>query len=155
MPRKERRDLARTWIQRVGLGGHENKYPHELSGGMRQRVAIARTLALRPRIILMDEPFGALDPETRYSMQELLIDLWRELAATVFFVTHSISEAAYLGDRVYLMASGPGRLVEEVKLPRPDESPIAVEARSDFREVVALLKEKIHGPAAKGRGSSD
>ncbi|HKH44276.1 MAG TPA: ABC transporter ATP-binding protein [Thermoanaerobaculia bacterium] len=155
MPRKERRELARTWIEKVGLGGHESKYPHELSGGMRQRVAIARTLALRPRIILMDEPFGALDPETRYSMQELLIGLWRELAATVFFVTHSISEAAYLGDRVYIMKSGPGRLEEEIKLPRPAESPIAVESRSDFREVVALLKEKIHGPAAKGRGSSD
>ena len=154
-PKKERRELARTWIEKVGLGGHESKYPHELSGGMRQRVAIARTLALRPRIILMDEPFGALDPETRYSMQELLIGLWRELAATVFFVTHSISEAAYLGDRVYIMKSGPGRLEEEIKLPRPAESPIAVESRSDFREVVALLKEKIHGPAAKGRGSSD
>jgi len=151
MAKKERRDLARTWIERVGLAGHESKYPHELSGGMRQRVAIARTLALHPRIILMDEPFGALDPETRYSMQELLIGLWRELEATVFFVTHSISEAAYLGDRVYLMKSCPGRLVEEVKLPRPEESPVAVEARADFREVVALLKEKIHGPTAGGR----
>ena len=73
---------------------------------------------------------------------------WRELAATVFFVTHSISEAAYLGDRVYIMKACPGRLVEEIKLPRPAESPIAVEARSDFRDVVALLKEKVHGPAA-------
>jgi NitT/TauT family transport system ATP-binding protein len=148
LPRAERRDLARSWIARVGLAGHEHKYPHELSGGMRQRVAIARTLVLRPKIILMDEPFGALDPETRYTMQELLIELWRELESTVFFVTHSIAEAAYLGDRVYLMASSPGRLVEEVKLPRPDESPIAVEARPDFREVVAMLKEKVHGPSA-------
>ena len=154
-PKNERRDLARTWIERVGLAGHEKKYPHELSGGMRQRVAIARTLALHPRIILMDEPFGALDPETRYSMQELLIDLWSELAATVFFVTHSISEAAYLGDRVYIMKACPGRLDEEIKLPRPAESPVAVEARQDFRDVVALLKEKVHGPSAKGRGSSD
>jgi NitT/TauT family transport system ATP-binding protein len=153
--RKERHDLARTWIEKVGLAGHEKKYPHELSGGMRQRVAIARTLAVRPRIILMDEPFGALDPETRYSMQELLVCLWRELAATVFFVTHSISEAAYLGDRVYIMKSCPGRLAEEIKLPRPAESPIAVETRSDFREVVALLKEKVHGPAAGGsRGAA-
>jgi NitT/TauT family transport system ATP-binding protein len=147
-PKKERRDLALTWIAKVGLAGHEKKYPHELSGGMRQRVAIARTLAVHPRIILMDEPFGALDPETRYSMQELLIGLWRELAATVFFVTHSISEAAYLGDRVYIMKACPGRLVEEIKLPRPAESPIAVETRKDFRDVVALLKEKVHGPAA-------
>jgi len=154
MPRKERRELARVWIEKVGLGGHETKYPHELSGGMRQRVAIARSLALHPRIILMDEPFGALDPETRYSMQELLIGLWRELAATVFFVTHSISEAAYLGDRVYIMKSGPGRLEEEIKLPRPDESPIAVESRNDFREVVALLKEKVHGAAARKRSET-
>ncbi|HBL29831.1 MAG TPA: nitrate ABC transporter ATP-binding protein [Acidobacteria bacterium] len=156
MAKKERRELARTWIEKVGLGGHETKYPHELSGGMRQRVAIARSLALHPRIILMDEPFGALDPETRYSMQETLIRLWRELHATIFFVTHSISEAAYLGDRVYIMKSGPGRLVEEIKLPRPDESPLAVESRNDFREVVALLKEKVHGGSAKKRsGTSD
>ena len=147
MPAKERREAAMGWIERVGLSGHESKYPHELSGGMRQRVAIARTLAVKPRIILMDEPFGALDPQTRYSMQELLIGLWRELESTVFFVTHSISEAAYLGDRVYLMQSSPGRLVEEIKLPRPAESPVAVESRADFREVVALLKEKIHGEA--------
>ncbi len=151
---KERREIAGTWIEKVGLAGHESKYPHELSGGMRQRVAIARTLALHPRIILMDEPFGALDPETRYSMQETLIRLWRELAATVFFVTHSISEAAYLGDRVYVMKSGPGRLEEEIQLPRPDESPIEVESRQDFREVVALLKEKVHGGAAKKRGGT-
>ncbi len=81
-------------------------------------------------------------------MQELLVDLWRELEATVFFVTHSIEEAVYLGDRVYLMAAAPGRLVEEIALPRPDESPIAVESRPEFRAVVALLKEKVHGPAA-------
>jgi len=154
MPKKERRDVARSWIARMGLASDENKYPHELSGGMRQRVAIARTLALRPRIVLMDEPFGALDPETRYAMQELLIGLWRELQSTVFFVTHSISEAAYLGDRVYIMKACPGRLVEQIKLPRPAESPVAVETRSDFREVVAMLKEKIHGGPEKGRGIS-
>ena len=89
-----------------------NKYPHELSGGMRQRVAIARTLILRPRIILMDEPFGALDPQTRMNMQDLLISLWREVEATVFFVTHSIEEAVFLGDRVYIMSTGPGRIVK-------------------------------------------
>lgn len=145
MPRRERREIARQWIDKVGLAGHEDKYPHELSGGMRQRVAIARSLVLRPRIILMDEPFGALDPQTRYVMQELLIRLWGELQSTVFFVTHSISEAAYLGDRVYLMRSGPGRLVEEIKLPRPSEPPLVVEQRADFLEVVAHLKAKVFG----------
>ncbi len=153
LPRKERRAIAREWIAKVGLGGHEDKYPHELSGGMRQRVAIARSLVLRPRIILMDEPFGALDPETRYAMQELLIRLWQELQSTVFFVTHSIPEAAYLGDRVYLMHANPGRLVEEIRLPRPDASPVEVEQHADFREVVAHLKAKVFGRAG-GEGST-
>lgn len=145
MAKAERRDLAREWVAKVGLAGHENKYPHELSGGMRQRVAIARTLVLRPRIILMDEPFGALDPGIRYQMQELLVRLWKELEATVFFITHSITEAAYLGDRVYIMKANPGRLVEEVLLPRPEEPPLVVETREDFRAVVAMLKAKVHG----------
>lgn len=144
LPRRERREVAMSWIKKVGLSGHEHKYPHELSGGMKQRVAIARTLAVRPAIVLMDEPFGALDPETRYAMQELLISLWKEMQSTVFFVTHSITEAAYLGDRVYLMEGPPGRLIEEIDLPRPEESPLEVESRADFREVVALLKSKIH-----------
>jgi NitT/TauT family transport system ATP-binding protein len=144
LPRAERRDAAMSWVTKVGLAGHEHKYPYELSGGMKQRVAIARTLAIRPSIVLMDEPFGALDPETRYSMQELLIALWTEMKSTVFFVTHSITEAAYLGDRVYLMEGPPGRLVEEITLPRPQQSPLEVESRADFREVVALLKSKIH-----------
>ena len=150
LPRQERRALAREWIAKVGLGGHEGKYPHELSGGMKQRVAIARTLVMHPRIILMDEPFGALDPETRYAMQSLLIDLWRSIEATVFFVTHSITEAAYLGDRVLLMQANPGRLVEELDLPRPDAPPEQMELRAEFRETVALLKSKVHGsrPAA-------
>ena len=149
VPKKERRDVAMSWIEKVGLTGHEKKYPYELSGGMKQRVAIARTLAVRPSIVLMDEPFGALDPETRYSMQELLIGLWKEMQSTVFFVTHSITEAAYLGDRVYLMKGPPGRLVEEIRLPRPNESPLEVEKRADFREVVALLNSKIHGQRSK------
>ena len=83
------------------------KYPHQLSGGMRQRVAIARTLILTPHIILMDEPFGALDPATRLNMQDLLIKLWREQEATVFFVTHSVEEAVFLGDRVYILSRCP------------------------------------------------
>jgi len=141
----ERRRLALDWIEKVGLAGHESKFPHELSGGMKQRVAIARTLVMRPRIILMDEPFGALDPETRYAMQTLLVDLWRTIEATVFFVTHSITEAAYLGDRVLFMQANPGRLMGEMRLPRPDAPPEEMESRADFREVVALLKSKVHG----------
>ena len=86
---------------------------------MRQRVAIARTLILSPRIILMDEPFGALDPTTRLNMQELLVDLWKEAQATVFFVTHSIEEALYLGDRVYVFSGSPGTIIHEMVVPPP------------------------------------
>jgi len=94
MGRSEREGIARLWLSKVGLDANDGeKFPHQLSGGMRQRVAIARTLILKPRIILMDEPFGALDPVTRLNMQDLLVDLWREQEATVFFVTHSVEEA--------------------------------------------------------------
>ena len=121
VPARERRERAREWIGKVGLDVKRDaaKYPSELSGGMRQRVAIARTLILSPRIILMDEPFGALDPTTRLHMQELLVDLWREAQATVFFVTHSIEEAVYLGDRVYVFSSAPGTILREMAVPPP------------------------------------
>ena len=111
------------WVKKVGLDGAEDKFPSELSGGMQQRVAIAETLILQPRILLMDEPFGALDPGIRLRMQELLIQLWAEQQGTVFLVTHSVEEAVYLGDRVFLMAAKPGRLVEILKVPRPAEPP--------------------------------
>lgn len=121
--RSERQDKASEWVKKVGLEGAERKYPSELSGGMQQRVAIAATLVLKPRILLMDEPFGALDPGIRLRMQELLIQLWAEQQGTVFLVTHSVEEAVYLGDRVFLMAAKPGRLVEILKVPRPNEPP--------------------------------
>jgi NitT/TauT family transport system ATP-binding protein len=119
----ERIARAQEWVKKVGLEGSEKKFPSELSGGMQQRVAIAATLILQPRILLMDEPFGALDPGIRLRMQELLIQLWNEQQSTVFLVTHSVEEAVYLGDRVFLMAPSPGRLLEILKVPRPAESP--------------------------------
>jgi len=121
--RSERRDRAQQWVKKVGLEGSEDKFPSELSGGMQQRVALAATLILGPRILLMDEPFGALDPGIRLRMQELLLGLWREKEDTVFLVTHSVEEAIYLGDRVFVMAAKPGRLVEVLKVPRPSEPP--------------------------------
>jgi NitT/TauT family transport system ATP-binding protein len=121
--RSERVARAQEWVKKVGLEGSEKKFPSELSGGMQQRVAIAATLILQPRILLMDEPFGALDPGIRLRMQELLIQLWNEQQSTVFLVTHSVEEAVYLGDRVFLMAPSPGRLLEILKVPRPAESP--------------------------------
>jgi len=121
--RSERRERAQLWVKKVGLEGSEDKFPSELSGGMQQRVALAATLILGPRILLMDEPFGALDPGIRLRMQELLMELWKEQEATVFLVTHSVEEAVYLGDRVFVMAAKPGRLVEILKVPRPAEPP--------------------------------
>jgi NitT/TauT family transport system ATP-binding protein len=121
--RSERRERAQLWVKKVGLEGSEDKFPSELSGGMQQRVALAATLILGPRILLMDEPFGALDPGIRLRMQELLMQLWKEQEATVFLVTHSVEEAVYLGDRVFVMAAKPGRLVEILKVPRPAEPP--------------------------------
>jgi len=143
--RRQREAEGREWIERVGLDAVSDarKYPHELSGGMRQRVAIARTLILRPRIILMDEPFGALDPATRLDMQDLLVKLWREVQATVLFVTHSVEEAVYLGDRVFVMATTPGRIAGDIRIP-PAAAP-ARETQSEpwFHEQVHRLAEQI------------
>ncbi len=150
VPAPERRAAAREWVVKVGLEGNEAKYPSELSGGMQQRVAIAATLILHPRIILMDEPFGALDPRIRLRMQELLVNLWREQESTVFFVTHSVEEALYLGDRVYRMSAGPGRLVEMLEAPRPEEPPEVMRRRPWFVEMahdlLRRLEEDLPGP---------
>ena len=139
----ERRAQAREWIAKVGLDVKRDasKYPNELSGGMRQRVAIARTLILSPRIILMDEPFGALDPTTRLHMQALLVELWKDAQATVFFVTHSIDEAVYLGDRVYVFSSAPGTILREMTLPPPDRPPREMLREPGFIERVSELRE--------------
>ncbi|WP_310961311.1 ABC transporter ATP-binding protein [Nocardioides terrisoli] len=119
--RREARAAAMEYVELVGLSGFQDSYPGELSGGMRQRVALARTLALKPRVLLMDEPFGALDAQTRELMQEELNRVWSTTGTTVVFVTHDINEAAFLGDRVVVMGARPGRIVhvEQVALPRP------------------------------------
>ncbi len=141
----ERYDLGKLWIEKVGLSvKHDaDKYPHQLSGGMRQRVAIARTLILEPRIILMDEPFGALDPTTRMNMQDNLIGLWRELEATVFFVTHSIEEAVYLGDRIHLLSSSPGTILQELVVPAPDRPAKEMQRERDFQDIVFNIRDTI------------
>jgi NitT/TauT family transport system ATP-binding protein len=145
VPRQQRYELGREWIQRVGLNVQKDlyKYPHELSGGMRQRVAIARTLILRPRIILMDEPFGALDPQTRMNMQDLLLSLWREVHATVFFVTHSIEEAVFLGDRVYVMSNSPGTILEELEIMPADRPAKEMQRDPRFQETVYHIRDLI------------
>ncbi|HEY5479953.1 MAG TPA: ABC transporter ATP-binding protein [Verrucomicrobiae bacterium] len=141
--RSERVARAQEWVKKVGLEGAEKKFPSELSGGMQQRVAIAATLILQPRILLMDEPFGALDPGIRLRMQELLIQLWNEQQSTVFLVTHSVEEAVYLGDRVFLMAPNPGRLVDVLKVPRPDESPEASRRKPWFIDFCQALLRRL------------
>jgi len=145
VPRARRCDLGRRWIEHVGLDEKtdQDKYPHELSGGMRQRVAIARTLILRPKIILMDEPFGALDPQTRMNMQDLLVLLWREVEATVFFVTHSIEEAVFLGDRVYIMGRCPGTILQELKVEPADRPARLMQKEPRFQETVNYIRDLI------------
>ncbi|MFA7344873.1 MAG: ABC transporter ATP-binding protein [Terrimicrobiaceae bacterium] len=143
MKKRERLARAREWIGKIGLEGSESKYPHELSGGMQQRVAIASTLILKPRIVLMDEPFGALDPKIRVQMQDLLIDLWEAQASTIFFITHSAEEAVYLGDRVFRMSANPGRIVEKLEFGRPAKKLSDMRKDKDFREHVEYLLLKL------------
>ncbi len=143
VPAKEREAKALEWIQRVGLDAKKDalKFPHQLSGGMNQRVAIARTLIMEPKIILMDEPFGALDPTTRQSMQDLLVKLWRELEATVFFVTHDIAEAVYLGDRVYIFSPSPGTIRHQLRVTPPDRPAREMQAEASFQKSVLEVRD--------------
>ena len=154
---RDRRALAREWVAKVGLDVKRDaqKYPSQLSGGMRQRVAIARTLILSPRIILMDEPFGALDPTTRLHMQALLVELWREAEATVFFVTHSIEEAVYLGDRVYIFSSAPGTILREMAIPPADRPPKDMQRQPAFLERVFEIRDTIDKLEASTRAGDD
>jgi NitT/TauT family transport system ATP-binding protein len=143
--KSEAYDRARLWISKVGLSVKRDagKYPHELSGGMRQRVAIARTLILEPRLILMDEPFGALDPPTRSRMQDNLVALWREQSPTIFFITHSIEEAVYLGDHILIFSNSPGTVLKELRVPPPDRPSIEMQRQPKFQETVLGIREMI------------
>ena len=124
----------------VGLAGWEHAYPHELSGGMRQRVAIARALVSDPKILLMDEPFGALDEITRDRLNEELRRVWRETGTTILFVTHSIYEAAFLGQRVLVLASNPGRVREIVPVPLPDDRTLPIRETVEFATLAGHLR---------------
>ena len=136
-----RREIARDWLRRVGLEKFEGHYRHELSQGMRQRVAVARTFAIDPDVLLMDEPFGALDSQTRLLLQELFLSVWESTRKTVLFVTHDLHEAIFLSDIVIVFTNRPGRVksVIPIDLPRPRLPPADLAISSDFRDLYARI----------------
>jgi NitT/TauT family transport system ATP-binding protein len=135
VPEAQRKETAEQLLKSVGLTEFAGVYPETLSGGMQQRVAIARTLALRPSVILMDEPFGALDAQTRSEMQQLLLQIWDETACTILFVTHDVEEAVYLADRIFIMSSHPGTIVEDVQVPFDRPRSLELKESSEFHDL--------------------
>jgi NitT/TauT family transport system ATP-binding protein len=148
--REEREKRAQSFIDLVGLTGFEDSYPSQLSGGMKQRTAIARTLAIDPKILLMDEPFGALDAQTRHLMQSELLAIWRRSPKTVIFVTHDVQEAVYLADRVAVMTARPGRIKTIVDI-RLDKSDPAVAKSKAFIDTVDEVWGLVRDEAIKAQ----
>lgn len=146
VPKRDREDRARELVAKVGLGGFESKRPGELSGGMQQRVGIARALAVQPQVLLMDEPFGAVDEQTRRLLQEELLAIWEANRLTVVFITHSMEEAVLLGDRVVLMSARPGQIAEIVDVPmeRPRSAGVSsVERSREYVEITGYLWDRL------------
>ena len=144
LDRSGRRARAEDLLAQVGLADHMGKYPHQLSGGQQQRVAIARSLAMEPKILLMDEPFSALDEPTRVEMQELVVGLWHRIHPTIFCVTHSVSEAVYLGERVWIFSPAPGQIAYDIREAIPPSvgiPPLVAQERTEFKEAVYVVTE--------------
>ena len=152
MSKKEREEKAMEMLQMVGLAGHEKKYAQypTLSGGQLQRVAIARSLLANPEILLMDEPFGALDVSTRLQMQDLLADIWLKFHPTIIFVTHDIAEAVYLGDDIYIMKSAPSKFVEHIHVDLPFHRTRATKRDPHFVELVHEVEDRMVKVAQMG-----
>lgn len=141
MPKAEQRDRVHYFLDVVGLSKFAKSYPKQLSGGMKQRVAIARALANEPAVLLMDEPFGALDAQTKEQMQQFLLELWEKTHVTVMMITHDIEEAIYLSQRVYVMASNPGRIQLEVPIQLPEHRELELKLSPEF---VGIKRQIIH-----------
>ena len=143
LPRAQQVEIADAFLAKVGLRGFEHHYPKQLSGGMQQRVAIARALANGPRMLLMDEPFGALDHQTRELMQELLLGIWEAERKTVLFVTHDIDEAVFMGTRVVVMSARPGRIKLDRRVELPHPRHYSVKTTPEFMQLKAELTEQV------------
>jgi NitT/TauT family transport system ATP-binding protein len=147
----ERRARAEKVLAKVGLAEFADRYPKDLSGGMKQRVAIARTLVNQPRVVLMDEPFGALDPQTRWGMQGLLLDVSKSEDNTILFVTHDVSEAVYLADTAYVLSPRPARILHRVEVPPFEERSIGLKSSAEFRAVEKQLLDLLYAAPASGK----
>jgi NitT/TauT family transport system ATP-binding protein len=151
--RAERRERARHFLDLVGLGGFADRYPHELSGGMKQRVAIARSLAFDPQVLLMDEPFAALDAQTRETLQDELLRIWRATGKTIVFITHGIDEAVYLGQRVAVMTSRPGRIKTVVDVDLDAGAVRDIRSHPKFGEYRHLIWSQLHDEVARAQAA--
>ena len=143
IPQSRQNEIAARYVERVGLRGFENHYPKMLSGGMQQRTALARALANDPKILLLDEPFGALDNQTRSLMQELLLGIWEAERTTVLFVTHDIEEAIFMANRVAVMTARPGRIKSDLRIDLPHQRHYTVKTAPEFSAYKARLTEEI------------
>lgn len=153
-PAKEATERARHYVSAVGLSSFENAYPNQLSGGMKQRVAIARSLANNPEVILMDEPFGALDSQTRVVMQQLLLGIWESEHKTILFVTHDIDEALYLGEKVYVMSARPGRIIDTISVDFAHPRSYELSTEPAFVELKRRIQHSLHAEVHKALASA-
>jgi NitT/TauT family transport system ATP-binding protein len=154
IPKAERNEIARNYIELVGLSDFINHYPNELSGGMKQRVALARLLALNPRVLLMDEPFGALDAQNRELLQEELERIWEQTRKTVLFVTHDIEEAIYLADRVIVFTARPGRIKADIRINLPRPRSIEIKKAPEYIEYRNTIWDLLRGEVLRARADA-